>query len=180
MTARDPQGRRRVIIDAALELMAEDGLARLTHRTIAARAGVPLGSTTYYFPTLRDLVHESLVVLRQRNEAQLDSWRQRLLAEKDTVEVIVGWVSEYLENRAQAALEYELYLAAARDELLRAPAATWVPGLHQVLRERLAPEPAEAAGLLIDGAILQSLALGGPPALDSLRLGLSCLPTPRQ
>ena len=57
---RDPERRRREIIDAAVEVIADVGTGRATHRAIAERAGVPLGSTTYYFPTLDDLVAAAL------------------------------------------------------------------------------------------------------------------------
>ena len=52
---RDPEARRREIVTAAAELIVEIGVDALTHRKVAARAGVPLGSTTQYFATLDDL-----------------------------------------------------------------------------------------------------------------------------
>ena len=54
---RDPEGRRRAIIEAAAELIVEGGAASLTHRAFAARAGVSLGSTTQYFGSLDELRH---------------------------------------------------------------------------------------------------------------------------
>ena len=52
---RDPEGRRRAIIDAAAELIVDSGASSLTHRAVAARAGVSLGSTTQYFSSLDEL-----------------------------------------------------------------------------------------------------------------------------
>ena len=57
---RDPEARRQQIIKAAVRAIAEVGVGNVTHRQIAALAGVPLGSTTYYFPTLDDLVAAAL------------------------------------------------------------------------------------------------------------------------
>ncbi|MFD6726091.1 TetR family transcriptional regulator, partial [Streptomyces sp. NPDC060131] len=43
----DPQRRERILA-ATLDLIAEEGIARVSHRRIAQRAGVPLGSMTYH------------------------------------------------------------------------------------------------------------------------------------
>ena len=51
----DP-GRRARILQATLEVITADGVAGASYRGIAAHAGVPLGSMTYYFPTLEGLI----------------------------------------------------------------------------------------------------------------------------
>ena len=52
----DARSRRDLLIDTALDVIAEHGVAGTTHRRVAAAAGVPLGSTTYYFADLADLL----------------------------------------------------------------------------------------------------------------------------
>ncbi|MGH3370480.1 MAG: TetR/AcrR family transcriptional regulator [Nocardioidaceae bacterium] len=54
---RDPDRKQR-ILQAAVEVIAEHGLPRTTHRLIAATADVPLGSLTYHFSTLDDLCRQ--------------------------------------------------------------------------------------------------------------------------
>ncbi|MCK7596581.1 TetR family transcriptional regulator [Microbulbifer sp. CAU 1566] len=44
------------ILDATLNLIADQGLASLSHRTIAKAAGVQLAMTTYYFQTFDNLL----------------------------------------------------------------------------------------------------------------------------
>ena len=68
----DP-GRRARILQATLEVITADGVAGASYRGIAAHAGVPLGSMTYYFPSL-----EGLIV------AALDSTRSHLGPRYDT------------------------------------------------------------------------------------------------
>src|SRR5918997_4129958 len=41
--------RRSEILDGALHVLAEHGMRGLTHRAVDAAAGIPLGSTSYYF-----------------------------------------------------------------------------------------------------------------------------------
>lgn len=60
----DPERRQR-IIDAAIRVVGEKGIAGLSHRSVAAEADVPLGSTTYHFRTLDELL---VAALRQANE----------------------------------------------------------------------------------------------------------------
>ncbi|MYX24216.1 TetR family transcriptional regulator, partial [Streptomyces sp. SID8380] len=60
----DPDRRQR-IIDAAIRVVGRSGIAGLSHRSAAAEADVPLGSTTYHFATLDDLL---VAALRQVNE----------------------------------------------------------------------------------------------------------------
>ena len=54
----DPQRRARIIA-ATLDLIADEGVAGVSHRKIAARAGVPLGSMTYHFDGIDDLLREA-------------------------------------------------------------------------------------------------------------------------
>lgn len=58
----DPDRRQR-IIDAAIRVVAGRGIAGLSHRAVAAEADVPLGSTTYHFASLDDLL---IAALRDR------------------------------------------------------------------------------------------------------------------
>ncbi|MGH2860280.1 MAG: TetR/AcrR family transcriptional regulator [Solirubrobacteraceae bacterium] len=46
---RPPSGGREAIIDAALQVLREDGIANLTSREVAARAGVSDASVYYHF-----------------------------------------------------------------------------------------------------------------------------------
>ncbi|MYR60896.1 TetR family transcriptional regulator, partial [Streptomyces sp. SID625] len=66
MARRHDPGRRQRIIDAAIRVVGAKGIAGLSHRTVAAEADVPLGSTTYHFATLDDLL---VAALRQADES---------------------------------------------------------------------------------------------------------------
>src|SRR4051812_50203519 len=72
---RDPEGRKRALAEAVVEVVAEVGVGRTTHRMVAARAGVPLGATTYYFPTLGDLVAAGLALVSDSIAQDLEQWR---------------------------------------------------------------------------------------------------------
>jgi DNA-binding transcriptional regulator YbjK len=50
------RARRSSIVEAAADLLTDGGPPAVTHRAVAARAGVPLGSTTYYFADRDELL----------------------------------------------------------------------------------------------------------------------------
>jgi DNA-binding transcriptional regulator YbjK len=162
---RDPEARRRSILEAAIRVIAEVGVAGATHRRIAAEAGVALGSTTYYFPTLADLVRAALGLVAADFAQDLDRWRAALQHADQPAATLVGLAEAYLADRPRALLEYELYLAAARSDELRPLARQWLEGLRTLLRGLAEESVADGVAALVDGAILQALVTGA--ALDA-------------
>lgn len=64
------EGARR-ILDAALRVVGEKGVDRITHRDVAAAAGVSLASTTYFFRTKSDLLYAAFDDLHRRIRAEV-------------------------------------------------------------------------------------------------------------
>lgn len=149
-------------------MIAEVGIGRTTHRAVAARADLPLGATTYYFPTLDDLITAGLQQATERVRADLRAWADRLRDADDLASSLVGLVEEYLADRRRAQIECELYVAAARDETLRPLATAWLRGLRELLAPHVGAEAAQTVSALVDGALLQSLVSG--ETLDSRAL----------
>ncbi|WP_369187199.1 TetR/AcrR family transcriptional regulator [Streptomyces sp. R08] len=153
----DPERRQR-IIDAAIRVVGEKGLAGLSHRSVAAEADVPLGSTTYHFATLDELM---VAALRQANEgfAKVIAGRGGLEDQRtDLAEELAGWMGEWLAgDRTGVELEYELYLAALRRPALRPVADEWARDLAERLSRRTDPVTARALVALMDGICLQVL-----------------------
>ena len=56
MNSKQPQERRRAILEAGLAVLREEGLAGFTQPAVAARAGLRQGNLTYYFATRADLL----------------------------------------------------------------------------------------------------------------------------
>ncbi|MFI9241096.1 TetR/AcrR family transcriptional regulator [Streptomyces sp. NPDC053086] len=156
----DPERRQR-ITEAAIRVVGRDGIAGLSHRTVAAEADVPLGSTTYHFATLEELL---VAALRQANEgfgrvlAELlpDDGRGDLAA--DLARALGEWLGG---DRTGVELEYELYLAALRRPALRPVAAEWTDQAAALLARRTDPVTARALLALMDGICLQVLLTGG-------------------
>jgi TetR/AcrR family transcriptional regulator, regulator of biofilm formation and stress response len=154
---RDPEARRRAIIDAASSLIPEVGIDGLTHRLVAARAGVPLGATTYYFATLDDLLQTTLSHVAETNAVYLRSWSEAIRASEDVAATLAKLTVDYLADRPRALADTELYVAAIRRPEVRPQARMWFDGLVALLSERVPATGAIAAAYLIDGAIIRAL-----------------------
>lgn len=156
----DPERRQR-IIDAAIRVVGRSGIAGLSHRTVAAEADVPLGSTTYHFASLDELL---VAALRQANEGFATAVTESgALADPqcdiaDELARITGrWLAS---DPTSVELEYELYLAALRRPALRPVAAEWCVGVTTIVADRVDPVTARALVALIDGICLQVLLTG--------------------
>lgn len=65
--------RREEIADAGIRLIATRGLRALTHRAIDAELGLPIGSTSYYVRTRRDLLASIAHRLADRTRADISA-----------------------------------------------------------------------------------------------------------
>jgi DNA-binding transcriptional regulator YbjK len=158
----DPERRQR-IIDAAIRVVGAKGIAGLSHRSVAAEADVPLGSTTYHFTTLDELM---VAALRQANEGFAEVVAARGTLEDtraDLAAELAGLTGEWLAgDRTGVELEYELYLAALRRPALRPVAGEWIDSLVGPLTHRTDAVTARALVALLDGICLQVLLTGTP------------------
>jgi len=151
----------------------------VTHRRIAALAGVPLGSTTYYFPTLGDLVVAALREATEYARAGLEAWAEELTVSRDLPGTFVDLARRYLADREQALLEYEVCLAAARAPELRPAAQLWIDGLRGICARFAGPERGFALAALLDGYLLQAFVTDEPLDVNGLRAGVAALLSPR-
>jgi DNA-binding transcriptional regulator YbjK len=174
---RDPEGRRRRIVEAAVELIPEVGVAGLTHRLVAARAEVALGATTYYFTDLDELSAAALRHLTDRMAADLASWAAVLDASVDIPATLAALTAEYLADRRHALLETELYVAAARRPELRPLAQEWDDGLVRLLGAHADSAAARATAVFLCGVLVYAVVRDEPIDLPALTASLRKLLT---
>ncbi len=162
------QRRRAALLEAAAELSAEIGAGAVTHRAVAARAGVPLSTTSYFFSSIDELVTEALRLGATERVSDFDAAeRAAVLAVdvpiNDVIDAVVDQALAASRNAEGSQVEY--YLAAGRQPELQPEASATV----QRFAERVAGQlqrtgaiRAEEAGWAItalgDGAMLHRLA----------------------
>ncbi|MEO1658815.1 MAG: TetR family transcriptional regulator [Pseudomonadota bacterium] len=120
------QDRRTQILDAALVVLAQQGLAQLTHRGTDEAAGLPQGSTTYYFKKKSDLVEGAasrLAEILDDDCAEVKRHFADLIAANKRDEAIDYVADDLLKFASEQSdllmARFELTLAGARDPNLR-------------------------------------------------------------
>ncbi|GGB91473.1 TetR/AcrR family transcriptional regulator [Cellulomonas carbonis] len=151
-TRRHDPDRRSRIIDAALDVIAEVGVAGASHRAIADRADVPLGSMTYHFNGMDDLLREAFMRFAAtgiaRFETALRAATGRDQARAAVVDLIHGDTST--ANR-DLILTFELYTLAARKPAFRDITRNWMAASRHELERHFTPDEARRVDALIEG-----------------------------
>ena len=150
---RDPEARRREIVAAAAELIVEVGADGITHRKVAARAGVPLGSTTQHFDTLDDLRSAALRELADEVDARLDGVRIALAERGTTPAVIADLIAGGLDDARAVKADRAVVTAAVHDPRLRELARHLSEQLVGLLEPTYGVDRATAAMIFIDGVM---------------------------
>lgn len=147
----DPD-RRSNISDAALDVIALHGVAGTTHRKIAEAAGVPLGSLTYHFATLDDILAEAFIKLANQTadgfEAAMAQVSNQAQARSVVVRLITG---ELLNDPRTMVLSYELYALAVRRPELRRVTDAWMSRSRAAIGRFFDPETTLMLDALIEG-----------------------------
>lgn len=169
----DPHRRER-IADAAEAVIAELGIEALTHRAVAERADVPLGSTTYHFASRDDLIQVALERATERFLAHQAAWPP---PGADLAEVLADQVLDYCfgEWRTRSVVCYELYLAALRRPPLRETANRYNDAVAESLAAVVGPVRASALTALLDGLTLRCLLARRTPSRTELRDLVACV-----
>ncbi|MEU8815601.1 TetR family transcriptional regulator [Actinoplanes sp. NPDC048796] len=150
----DPERKSR-IIDATIDVVADHGVAGTTSRRIAAAADVPLGSITYHFDSIDDLLAQAF----RRLSDQMSPRYEAHFAQVRDLEGFADAVADLINGDAGGTardwvVSYELYLAALRDPALRSVTESWMRRSRAVLERFIDPVTARGVDALIEGLVM--------------------------
>lgn len=176
------QRRREALLRAAIEIVAESGPGAATHRAVAARAGLPPATTSYFFGSIDELLVEATRHFTAEQAVTYEALAAELI-DAPPAEFAARFAATLMgADRTIELAQVEAYLRAARDPGLR-PAAAEVMGAF----ERATTAALTAAGVAdphrhartfmayVDGCMLRHLANPRPDDEDRLRDGLEDL-----
>lgn len=124
--ANDPQ-RREKIIQATLEAVKLYGIHAVTHRKIAALAGVPLGSMTYYFSGIDELLLEAFSRFTEIMSRQYQAFFSDVSDAPGACQAITDMIySSQVATPDNMELMYQLYALASRKPLLKTVMQNWM------------------------------------------------------
>ena len=122
------RARRAALLDAAVEVIAEQGVSGVTHRAIAARAGMSTSTTSYFFSSLEQLVAAALHVVGERIVARVDAVTAQVadtgLTPHESIDRFVDAVLS--EPEADTVAQFEIYLECRRRPQLQ-------PTAHRIM-----------------------------------------------
>lgn len=152
-TRRFDPNRRERIVGAALSVIADVGVSHVTHRLIAKQAGVPLGSMTYHFDNLDEIIwlafEKFSVALQARAEEQLC-----IVSDTgDELDGIVAMVSfgDADEQRRDSLLILELYVLAIRHPKYHILVEQWMASTKASLERHFSGLHLEVIDAIVEG-----------------------------
>ncbi|KAF4408511.1 MULTISPECIES: TetR/AcrR family transcriptional regulator [Streptomyces] len=159
----DPRRRDRILA-ATLDHIAEEGVAGVSHRKIAARAAVPLGSMTYHFSGMDELLREAFTRFADQIVAVLDTHLSRAGTPAEAREAVTDLVHTLSEGpRRDLILTQELYTLAARRPEYQELTQAWMGRSRQLLERHFDPDTARQLDALIEGLTLHRALDNGAP-----------------
>ncbi len=139
-------------MDACLDVIAEAGVAGASHRKIAAAANVPLGSMTYHFEGMEDILREAFTrfagTVADSFERRLAKATDQSSAQAAVIEIIT---EDVFGNQRDLVLTHELYTLAARDPQFQNITNTWMRRSRHALEQHFDPLTARLLDALIEG-----------------------------
>jgi TetR/AcrR family transcriptional regulator, regulator of biofilm formation and stress response len=113
---------REAIVAATVRIVAREGVAAVTHRRLAAEAGVSLSSTTWHFAAKADILEAALVWTARQEVARIAEIADRLEGDFDPA----AWADEladWLLGQVTGEREVAVALYRLQIELLGSPGA---------------------------------------------------------
>jgi TetR/AcrR family transcriptional regulator, regulator of biofilm formation and stress response len=158
------------IVEAAIDVIAEHGVAGTTHRLIAAAADVPLGSLTYHFTGLDDLRAQAFALHAERMAVRYEAHFAAVRTTEDVVDAVTALVHADADaDDRDWAVAYELYLAALRDPSLRTVTESWMRRSRSVLERFVDPVTARGLDALVEGLVMHKVLSTGPVSREQTR-----------
>ncbi|TDE91472.1 TetR family transcriptional regulator [Occultella glacieicola] len=147
----DPDRRQRIIA-ACLDVIAERGVAGTSHRRVAAAADVPLGSMTYHFAGMAELLQEAFGAFTGTVAATFERRMAPATDEESARAAVVALIcDDLLGVDRELVLTHELYTLAAREESYRELTNAWMRASRAALERHFDPATARILDALIEG-----------------------------
>lgn len=142
------------ILRAVLDLIAEEGIECVTHRSVAARTGVSPGTVTYHFSTRDSLIDAALTQYVSEYQGGLAEAvaKQPITGREALVRFLVGTTALTPDTLKLSIIEAEMALLAQRTGRLMGVLQAWQRSMEPILSEVLesigVARPVEAARML--------------------------------
>jgi DNA-binding transcriptional regulator YbjK len=176
--------RRAHIADATIATIARAGMRGLTHRAVDRAAGLPEGSTSYYFRTREALLFAALARMAELDTADIGAVPEvHGIADLDRLTALLAAVMRawLTTGRERTQARYELSMESTRRPELRAKMTEYGSGFRALTEQLVAAagasEPRRQGHALvsfIDGVLFHQIAGVGAGGLSDADLEATC------
>ncbi|MFS0704581.1 TetR/AcrR family transcriptional regulator [Cellulomonas sp. 179-A 9B4 NHS] len=147
----DPERRDR-IVDACLQVIGEVGVTGASTRRIAAAADVPLGSISYHFTDVDELLRAAFERFAHRVSDRFEASMAGATTVDEARRAVVALIDVgVLADPHELVLTHELYTLAARDPGYRELTHAWMARSRHALERHFDPTTARLLDALIEG-----------------------------
>ncbi|MFJ4784028.1 TetR/AcrR family transcriptional regulator [Streptomyces sp. NPDC088794] len=171
-TRQPTEVRRRLIVEAAVPLIAERGYAAVGVRDVAAAAGVSVGTVTYHFGSVQEILSEAMVLHIERYYAELSETAERADTGAEALRLLVDALfTEDTDRHWRMWFDYWNAGDQATDETFTRGQARRYEAWHQQIRAlaQRGVDDGEFTGDDLDGFTVRFAALADGLALQRLR-----------
>lgn len=168
-----PTDRRTLLADAAIDVLAREGMRGLTHRAVDRAVDLPPGTTSAYYRTRQALLTALVRRLVALDQAELQEIGQRTPVPRNAEELVAGLVAFVAlrltgEGRRRSLARYACALESVRHPELREILVPRENAARQVARDFLAAhghadaeERTVTLLVCVDGLVFDRLVSGG-------------------
>lgn len=150
--------KKKIIIDATLRVLRKQGINQCNHRSVAEEAGVPLGSTTYYFKSLDDLLEAAMESYLSNFKEITSKWFSEH-AGLSPDDIVINFLLTTLMDRKLIHHEYEMYAAAISRPSLRPLSLSWLLIIEELMLKYVTENQLKSKLLacMIDSLLMRSV-----------------------
>lgn len=170
--------RRNEILDAAIDILCDDGVGGLTHRQVDSRAGLPAGTTSNYFRTRPALLEATASRTVDLHWQRVEEIRANIgpLSRDAVKTLMIRMLDPDEQARRHTLARFELFIESTRREELRpmmrelqAAAVKSATLIFEAAGFTTAPERMDELSRLLNGLVFSNLTVA-PDALDAAGL----------
>lgn len=147
----DPQRRERLIA-VTLQVIEQYGITGTSSRKVAEMADVSLGSLTYYFESINQLIEEAFVQISLKISNDFSEMLGAAKTPEEAITAVVDIIDGKVWGSPQTlTLSFELYTFVSRNPQSKALPQRWMKQSRQALEHHFSPATARVIDALIEG-----------------------------
>ena len=136
------------VIAATLNIITSEGVDAVTHRRVAAIAGVSPGTTTHHFSSRAELLHESFMAYLQQLDDAISKHilDPKIPAMQSVHNALLNLIKNEFNKIPMLRAEYELLLAASKNDQLAEAVKAWEARATKLIEDALEQAKVQNSG----------------------------------